>query len=783
MIKYSGNTINDWWRSSSAITKVMYNGNQAYRRKVRVLPTRWVVDDTSYLCVSYDKYEKEVKEYSLDDGITWTKYIPEISRPGDLIFSGSVDCGAAPQERWVVDASSYLCEGYDKYAKEVKQYCLDDYGINWTNYVPEISRKGNLIKQNARQCGYTGDTQEPCYDVAASVTAFTGEFEDAFETTSGKWYKKNNLNQYELYGVYGTSTGGTYYDGKLVLENGYEYKRSGNTWVNLGEVSGSTATLPDVPFVLNYNAKNYDSTTYTIPMTTGQLNGTDAIAVVNPSSIIDHSDDGYISVSQSSMRIRIPDQDANLFNRQNGEGNCEMTIVSKALTRDGFSIITNRENYYNWAYNWMYRQYNDHLTLHGNMETGQISCSYSEPNILSVRTYWDDNEQSTKVYYNNWASSAETTPIQFSFGSTTNSLSRAGSLFVGYDWDGLDERWDGDFYWVYMTQNTLTDAQIQQVIDYNEEGSTAVYPEYYDVMLDPPDNVTFSSMTEAEDYECPWYGMSATIDGTDYMFCEGDEWLTKVTYVEVTGEYMCNSGNKYKKMQQYDRNADGTTSVHTPATYVIGDLIESGSTDCQHAQYEYIRTENSSESYYKFDTGFYPTTENIIEVKVEFVDTSVDWGAIIGWSSCDGDYCDSTQFRFTTVTDRYSIIARKGNTDGTAFYPVGANTPITVTLPLSASTYTYYDGISTYTCDYNIGLFSFPSSTPLHLCSIGYPKQAAVMKLYYVKIYDGSGNLVKHYTPSDDNGTPCFYEVVDNNKVLDTYTGPNHGTLTLGPQV
>lgn len=776
MIKYSGNTINDWWRSSSAITKVMYNGNQAYRRKVRVLPTRWVVDDTSYLCVSYDKYEKEVKEYSLDDGITWTKYIPEISRPGELIFSGSVDCGAAPQERWVVDSSSYICDGYDKYAKEVKQYALDDYGIEWVNYVPEISRKGTLIKQNARQCGYTGDTQEPCYDVASSVTAFTGEFEDAFETTSGKWYKKNNLNQYEQYGIYGTSTGGTYYEGKLVIENGYEYKYSGNTWVNIGEVSGSTATLPDVPFVLNYNAKNYDSTTYTIPMTTGQLNDTDAVAYNNPNNIVDHSQDGYITISSSSMRIRKQGQDISLFNRQSNSTDSDLTIITKALTKSECNIITNRD----WNYNWMYRQYSDNLTFHGNMQTGSISCSSSNPDILSVRTYYDNG---TKVKYNNWTQNTSTTPIDFTYGGTNSDDSNAGALFVGYAWNDGNEQWQGDFYWIYMAQENLTDDQVQQVIAYNESGGQSVYPVYYDEIQDPPDNVSFSSMTEAEDYECPWYGMSATIDGTDYMFCEGDEWLTKVTYVEVTGEYMCDSGNKYKKMQQYDRNADGTTSAHTPATYVIGGLIESGSTDCQHVQYEYIRTENSSESYYKFDTGFYPTEANTIEVKAEFVDTSVDWGAIIGWSSCDGDFCDSTQFRFTTVTDGYSIIARKGDTDGTAFYTVGANTPITVTLPLSASTYTYYDGISTYTCDYNIGLFSFPSSTPLHLCSIGYPKQAAVMKLYYVKIYDGNGNLVKHYVPSDNNGSPCFYEIVDGEYIMDTYTGSNHGTLTLGPAV
>jgi hypothetical protein len=84
-------------------------------------------------------------------------------------------------------------------------------------------------------------------------------------------------------------------------------------------------------------------------------------------------------------------------------------------------------------------------------------------------------------------------------------------------------------------------------------------------------------MAEAESYECPWYGMSATIGAEDYMFCEGNEWLTKYSYVEVSG-YICDKGDKYKKMQVYDRQADGTFSPSS--NYVKGDLIESGSPDC-----------------------------------------------------------------------------------------------------------------------------------------------------------------------------------------------------------
>ena len=154
---------------------------------------------------------------------------------------------------------------------------------------------------------FDSETQEfkVCYAVVADITQYTDrEFEDVFNLADDKWYKLNNLNQYEEYGIYGEGRNITYYEGKLTVDDGYEYEWNGSSWVNLGEVTGSTAQLPQVPFVLNYNAKNYDATTHSIPMTTGQLNDTDAIAHNNPNNIVDHSADGYITISNSP---RAPD--------------------------------------------------------------------------------------------------------------------------------------------------------------------------------------------------------------------------------------------------------------------------------------------------------------------------------------------------------------------------------------------------------------------------------------------------------------------------------------------
>lgn len=414
----------------------------------------------------------------------------------------------------------------------------------------------NIIKvyRNNAMCYYkisggdTPTTQTPCFAVVDNISQYSDtEFEDVFNKADGKWYKLNNLNEYEEYGVYGSGRTISYYDGKLTIDGDYEYIYSGSSWVNVGEVSGSTATLPNVPFVLNYNAKNYDASTHTIQMTTGQLNDTDAVAVTSPSTIVDHSSDGYITISNSTMRIRKVGQDISLLNRSSNSTSSDLTIVCKAKTTGGENIITNRDT----NYNWMYRlKTSGTLTFHGTAETGSISWNTSNPDIMSVRTYYDSG---TKVKYNNWTQNTSSTPTAFTYGSTNTDSSTAGALFTGFAYDGTGEQWTGDFYWVYLAQANLTDSQVQEVITYNESsGGTVEYPIYYDEIQDPPNNVSFSSMTEAEEYECPWVGMNATIDGDRYIFSgdstSGYEWVYQPSrlpsgYQEV--EYVENTSSAY----------------------------------------------------------------------------------------------------------------------------------------------------------------------------------------------------------------------------------------------
>lgn len=351
-----------------------------------------------------------------------------------------------------------------------------------------------------------------------------------------------------------------------------------------------------------------------------------------------------------------------------------------------------------------------------------------EPPTLGTRYYSDDYQDTFDIVYTKL--SDEAVIITYTTYDPNDSETPAFKTDITYPYSGGT-----------TSSTTLTSFDVPYTYTYDvntnnkfsadSQSYTAGQAERTINLTLYPNNREFSTVADMEAYTYAWEGMNANVGDTKYKYKNG-EWVEEA-----------------------------------------------------YTQYEYIQTQ-TGEYRYDFNTNFYPTTANTIEVKFTFTGDSIDWGRFICWSSCDGDSCDSTQFRFTTVTSYYAIIARKGNSSGIEFYDIGNGKTVTVVMPLSSTTYTYNTGSTNTTCDYNSGEFSLPSTTPMHIFNIGYAgdsRYAANVRLHYVKVYDGNNNLVKHYVPSENNGTPCLYEIVDGGYIMDTYTSSNHGTLTLGPEV
>lgn len=229
------------------------------------------------------------------------------------------------------------------------------------------------------------------------------------------------------------------WEGMTAYVGDTRYKYENGEWVE------NQHSLPDVPFTVNYNAKNYDASTQTFAKTDGQLANTDV--TISGGTLTAH--DGYVTVPTGSRGVIHSYR--NYFNRTDSAPN--LTIISKQRTEgNNCHMFANRDT----NYNWMYRPYHNKLTLHGTSEQGSIAVT-TQPVIESVRI--DSNRLAT---YNNYTNSTSSTS-SFSYGSVNGAV----ALFAGYTSKPV-EWFAGDFYWIYMSQNTLTDEQVQQVIDYNE---------------------------------------------------------------------------------------------------------------------------------------------------------------------------------------------------------------------------------------------------------------------------------------------------------------------------
>jgi len=402
----------------------------------------------------------------------------------------------------------------------------------------------NIIKvyRNNAVCYYkvssTSPTaQTPCYAVVNDISQYSDtEFEDVFNLADEKWYKLNNLNQYEEYGVYGSGRNITYYEGKLTVDGNYEYIYSGGSWVNLGEVSGGTIDTVwiDPPSTNNQNA-SFDI---------GHYWGEGYKMVFN----------SYLSGSYGG--------DYGSFWRWNQHTPIEFNFYSNGFYYDFHNPTSTSApdvatNDYSWRImkNSSLRNYENSQIFNVILTNGTVSVKLEETGAEIVN---GSTSVSTKSWYNglyqaslgsmNKQSKCHLSHIQVY--NANDELVNDIKFVKNQGVTGAQEisAYDSVLNVTYNNTNSYTPSY--HIV--SDSGGQTEYPLEYPVKQDPPNNLSFSSMTEAEDYECPWVGMNATIDGDKYVFSgdsqSGYEWVYNpsrlpVGYTEV--EYIENTGTSY----------------------------------------------------------------------------------------------------------------------------------------------------------------------------------------------------------------------------------------------
>ena len=286
-------------------------------------------------------------------------------------------------------------------------------------------------------------------DIATSAFNNSGLQEITFEGVTPPTVHSNSLNV--------ANTSGVVYCPSSALST-YQSWIAGLTGQNISGWTVMGQGLPSVPFLVNYNAKRFSN---------GSIPQEDGAYVTLPLTINNvtfHSD--YLSFDGTAQTVFNFGSDANNpFNITPSD--LGLTIIAKTgrgATTSG-NLISNRGLNGTTKLNWMYRpaKSDNTFTFH-TMDGGWNGNGFAlttYPNIYAFRINPNDS--------NNGQYNSYTDNISAATGQVTCQSTQSDKIvfFNGYP-DSKTEHFTGDFYWIYVAREYLTDAEVQQVISYNE---------------------------------------------------------------------------------------------------------------------------------------------------------------------------------------------------------------------------------------------------------------------------------------------------------------------------
>lgn len=211
------------------------------------------------------------------------------------------------------------------------------------------------------------------------------------------------------------------------------------------------ASLPSNTFMFNYNAREYNSSTRTFPKTDGQLFDEDLALNTNPMSF--GEDYVYFGNSRAYKGNSYNSTSANPFNRDSSHNS--FTLIYKTSGEIGSeNIVANRGG----GYNFMAR-----ATMFHTSQSGFLSLTANtNPHICLVRIYADGKSE-RKFLDSSGNVLQSTSASSISWGSASDAF----GFFSGYG-NRNAENFKSYFYWMYLSLETLTDAEVLKVIQYNE---------------------------------------------------------------------------------------------------------------------------------------------------------------------------------------------------------------------------------------------------------------------------------------------------------------------------
>lgn len=341
-----------------------------------------------------------------------------------------------------------------------------------------------------------------CFAVVYDITQYTDrEFIDVYDKAAKKWYKLNNLNQYEEYGAYGEGRNITYYQGKLTVDDGYEYEWNGSEWVNVGKLIGTSKIIKSPEYIERNSTYNgycslleylTEDTKFIIKHR--QTNGGGG-RIIGDYNSNDHDDWRFFFFGSNLYYDFITER--KLTNKTMPMSEPEEWEVGNYYIKDtasGVNLITGTHQ--------TFSSRPDHLYIYHSCGVGAGESGSDYGQIWYI-----------KIYKNN--------VLVRDFIPWTD-------MNGNY---GLYDKVNGET--VQTTGQMTASTTINDV-----EVGTLAYPLHYDEKQDPLNNLSFESLDSAQEYaynNCVYDGMRATINGDRYYFDSEDEngWVKVQSYYKV----------------------------------------------------------------------------------------------------------------------------------------------------------------------------------------------------------------------------------------------------------
>lgn len=418
------------------------------------------------------------------------------------------------------------------------------YGWNFdTSNLIKVYRNNAIVFYKVSG-GSTTPEYKVCFAVVYDITQYQEtEFEDVYDKATKKWYKLNNINQYEVYGVYGDGRNITYYEGKLTFDDGYEYEWNGSSWVSVGEVSESA--IQDnyvIPFE-DSNVKAICVNNWGGNVVAGELTYGEAKQVTNIGTVFADNtsitsfnelayfhglttlNQGHFAGCSNLKDIVIPGNVTSIGRLTSSGSNI---IFRGCSNLSGFTMLNGDSSLY-FAIN------SENNSYYMN------SLHSSTPMVFPNRPMEMKNDAFAYYDYCNKAYFQSATPPTNLANSDINNYNKlqyiycpVGSLSA-YQTALSGKNKTIQEYDFETDSLGLLDKQKEWT---NKTTSVVAYPKYYSEKADPLDKLTFNTIEDAVRYaynNCVYDGMIATIDGDRYYFdsTNANGWVKILEYYKV----------------------------------------------------------------------------------------------------------------------------------------------------------------------------------------------------------------------------------------------------------